>query len=435
MSSRLAPTPLQWGARLAARFPFTFRLRACGVYLFAIVIGYLAAAYLGTFFAVFATMFILLPLISLLLLLIAAAGLRYSQHFSNEQPVKGQELQYRCIIENGSALPLPRVRALFRAILPTANGGNEGQSGAGGAAQSLLTYLPGHQYVEREQTVQLPYRGIYTVGLDRIELGDTLQLFTVRPRVKVREFRVYPRILPIGSFEPGSERRLGTAEVGSLGTLPDYSLFNHLREYRPGESVRHLAWKKFASTGVPVVKDYDSTSEPAVSIYVDLRPVPAAAPDVLLTEDVTVEALVALVNHFLQRNLPVTVRAASRELYEFIGDHSTDFARFYESTFDLLFVSDISAARLYETHLETGMNTEVNSMFFITHLLDPEVLLLLEEQRASNFQVTLIYNQTAGAGDSPGAYFSRLREQGTRVVALRSAGSIVTDLEANHEEG
>ena len=70
MSSRLAPTPLQWGARLAARFPFTFRLRACGVYLFAIVIGYLAAAYLGTFFAVFATMFILLPLISLLLLLI-----------------------------------------------------------------------------------------------------------------------------------------------------------------------------------------------------------------------------------------------------------------------------------------------------------------------------------------------------------------------------
>ena len=435
MSSRLAATPLQWGVRLVAQFPFTLRLRACGIYLFAIVIGYLAAAYLGTFFAVFATMFILLPLISLLLLVIASAGLRYSQHFSNEQPVKGQELQYRCIIENGSALPLPRVRALFRAILPTAGTGDEGPNGARGAAQNLLTYLPGHQYVEREQTVQLPYRGIYTVGLDRIELGDTLQLFTVRPRVKVREFRVYPRILPVGSFEPGSERRLGTSEVGSLGTLPDYSLFNQLREYRPGESVRHLAWKKFASTGVPVVKEYDSTSEPAVSIYVDLRPVPPAAPDVLLTEDVTVEALVALVNHFLQRNLPVTVRAASRELYEFIGDHSSDFARFYESTFDLLFVSDISAARLYETHLETGMNTEVNSMFFITHLLDPEILLLLEEQRASNFQVTLIYNQTAGAGDSHGAYFSRLREQGTRVVTLRSAGSIVADLEAGHEEG
>lgn len=434
MSNRLAAAPVQWGARLAAQFPFTLRLRACGVYLFAIVVAYLAAAYLGTFFAVFATVFILLPIISLLLLVIAAAGLRYSQHFSNEQPVKGQELLYRCIIENGSALPLPRVRALFRAIRPTADDGAGGRTGAG-AAQGLLTYLPGHQYVEREQTVQLPYRGIYTVGLDRIELSDTLQLFTVRPRVKVREFRVYPRILPIGSFQPGSERRLGTSEVGSLGTLPDYSLFNQLREYRPGESVRHLAWKKFASTGVPVVKDYDSTSEPAVSIYVDLRPVPRAAPDVLLTEDVTVEALVALVNHFLQRNLPVTVRAASRAPYEFIGDHSSDFARFYESTFELLFVSDISAARLYETHLETGMNTEVNSMFFITHLLDPEILLLLDEQRASNFQVTLIYNQTAGAGDAHAAYFSRLREQGTRVVTLRSAGSIAADLEAHHEEG
>lgn len=433
MSNRLAAAPVQWGMRLAAQFPFTLRLRACGVYLFAMVISYLAAAYLGTFFAVFATLFILLPLVSLVVLLIAAAGLRYSQHFSNEQPVKGQELQYRCIIENGSALPLPRVRALFRAIRPTAEEERGGLTGARGE-QSLLTYLPGHQFVEREQTVQLPYRGIYTVGLDRIELRDTLQLFTVRPRVRAREFRVYPRILPIGSFQPGSERRLGTSEVGALGTLPDYSLFNQLREYRPGESVRHLAWKKFASTGVPVVKDYDSTSEPAVSIYVDLRPVPPAAPDALLTEDVTVEALVALVNHFLQRNLPVTVRAASRALYEFIGDHSSDFARFYESTFELLFVSGISAARLYETHLETGMNTEVNSMFFITHLLDPEILLLLEEQRSGNFQVTLIYNQTAG-GDTHGAYFNRLREQGTRVVTLRSASSIAADLEAHHDEG
>ena len=445
MSSSAAAAAARWGAHVAARFPFTLRLRACGIYLFAVVLTYLAAAYLGDFFAVFATVFILLPLASLIILLIAAAGLRYSQHFSNEQPVKGQELQYRCIIENGSALPLPRVRAVFRAIRPTAAGADPGAAAAGMPARGqgaigtrdgddgMLTYLPGHQFVEREQTVQLPYRGSYTVGLDRIELSDTLQLFTVRPPVRVREFRVYPRILPISAFQPGTERRLGTSEVGSLGTLPDYSLFNHLREYRRSESVRHLAWKKFASTGVPVVKEYDSTSEPAVSIYVDLRPVPDSAEDVLLTEDVTVEALVALVNHFLQRNLPVTVRAASRAMYEFIGDHASDFGRFYESTFELLFVSDISAARLYETHLESGMNTEVNSMFFITHLLDPEILLLLEEQRTSNFQVTLIHNQTAQPGEQHTGYFNRLREQGTRVVSLRSAATITADLETHDE--
>ena len=443
MVARAAGEAALWGRRFAAAFPFTVKLRACGVYLFAGVLAYLAAAYLGEFFAVFATVFILLPLVSLTILLIAAAGLRYNQHFSNEQPVKGQELQYRCIIENGSALPLPRVRARFRAIRPATGGGGTESGDAGDAAGAsrttgrdgggILTYLPGHQFVEREQTVQLPYRGIYTVGLDRIEIGDTLQLFNVRPRVRAREFRVYPRILPIGEFQPGTERRLGTSEVGSLGNLPDYSLFNQLREYRPGESVRHLAWKKFASTGIPVIKEYDSTSEPAVSIYVDLRPVPSSAEDVLLTEDVTVEALVALVNHFLKRNLPVTVRAASRTSYEFIGDHASDFGRFYESTFDLLFVSDISAARLYETHLETGMNTEVNSMFFITHLLDPELLILLDEQRSSNFQVTLIHNQTAEPAGRHAGYFNRLREQGTRVVALRGSTTIAADLEAHDE--
>ena len=445
--ARVAGEAALWGRRFAAAFPFTLRLRACGVYLFAVVLSYLAAAYLGDFFAVFATLFMVLPLVSLILLVVAAAGLRYNQHFSNEQPVKGQELQYRCIIENGSAIPLPRVRARFRAIRPTAGGGvgsgpspgrvvrgaDDPETGGGGDDDGIVTYLPGHQFVEREQTVQLPYRGIYTVGLERIELSDTLQLFSVRPRVRVREFRVYPRILPISEFQPGTERRLGTSEVGSLGNLPDYSLFNQLREYRPGESVRHLAWKKFASTGIPVVKEYDSTSEPAVSIYVDLRPVPSSAEDVLLTEDVTVEALVALVNHFLKRNLPVTVRAASRTSYEFIGDHASDFGRFYESTFDLLFVSDISAARLYESHLETGMNTEVNSMFFITHLLDPELLILLDEQRSSNFQVTLIHNQTAEPADRHAGYFNRLREQGTRVVALRGSTTIAVDLETHDD--
>ena len=30
-----------WGARIAAAFPFTLRLRACGVYLFAAVLAYL----------------------------------------------------------------------------------------------------------------------------------------------------------------------------------------------------------------------------------------------------------------------------------------------------------------------------------------------------------------------------------------------------------
>ena len=448
--ARVAGEVALWGTRFAAAFPFTMRLRACGVYLFAMVLSYLAAAYLGEFFAVFATVFIVLPVVSLILLLIAAAGLRYNQHFSNEQPVKGQELQYRCIIENGSALPLPRVRARFRAIRPAGGGTAEGAgpAGAGGVrgadapdssdragGDGIVTYLPGHQFVEREQTVQLPYRGIYTVGLERIEISDTLHLFSVRPRVRVREFRVYPRILPISEFQPGTERRLGTSEEGSLGNLPDYSLFNQLREYRPGESVRHLAWKKFASTGIPVVKEYDSTSEPAVSIYVDLRPVPSSAEDVLLTEDVTVEALVALVNHFLKRNLPVTVRAASRTSYEFIGDHASDFGRFYESTFDLLFVSDISAARLYESHLETGMNTEVNSMFFITHLLDPELLILLDEQRSSNFQVTLIHNQTAEPAERHAGYFNRLREQGTRVVALRGSTTIAADLETHDEAG
>lgn len=424
-----------------SRFPISIRVRALGIYSFGVLVSHLTAAYVGSFFVVLALLLTLLPAASLAAVLLAGARLRYTQHFSSEHPVKGQVIEYRCVIENGSALAIPSLRAMFHAISPVASETRTARSRSlepsANAPIELTTFLPGRQEIDRTQDVQLRYRGTYTLGLDAVELGDALQLFKLRPRIKKREFRVYPRILPLQQFAPGSDRRASTSEVGDAGLIPDYSLFNHLREYRAGESIRHLAWCKFASTGVPVVREYDATIEPAVLIYVDLRTVPATAADLLATEDVSVEALVALVNRFLLENIPVTVRA-SDGAYEFVGDHRADFTRFYESTFDLKFSAPMSAAALYRLHMETGLAANANSVFFITHVLDPEILSLLEEQHGG-LQVTLIYNQTAtdpalGAQSVERRHFNRLRESGTHLIQLRTANSIAKDLQRDADE-
>ena len=90
VSSWIQRVPGQWLAGFVDRLPLLLGLRALGIYLFAVIISYLAAAYLGTFFVVFASAIILLPVLSFLLLLLASFGLRYRQHFSNEHPVKGR---------------------------------------------------------------------------------------------------------------------------------------------------------------------------------------------------------------------------------------------------------------------------------------------------------------------------------------------------------
>ena len=423
------------------RFPISVRFRALGVYSFGVLVGYLAATYLGGFFSVLYRLLLFLPLASLAAVAYGASRLRYSQRFSTDHPVKGQVIEYRCTIENGSTLAIPSLHATFHAILPVrgaggGSGGGASGGGGSGAPLELNTFLPGREEIDRTQDVQLRYRGTYTLGLDAVEVGDTLQLFRLRPRIKKRTFRVYPRVIPVEGLAPGSDRRAGTSQVGEAGMIPDYSLFNHLREYRSGESIRHLAWRKFASTGKPVVREYDATSEPSVLMYLDLRPVPRAAADPLATEDVSVEAVVALVNHFLAESIPVTLRASGGS-YEFVGDHRADFSRFYESTFDLVFRAGMSAAQLFRIHSETGEVADANSVIFVTHILDPEILGLLEQQY-SGLRVSLIYNETAvaegeGMQTDHQRYFNRLRDAGTRLIRLRGPHSIAEDLEQDDE--
>ena len=210
---------------------------------------------------IFAAFLIIVPLFSFLLLLIAASKLRYSQFFDDKKLTKGQKLVYQCFIENNSIIPLPHVKAVFHAIHLSGHSIEKDAPNKLNQLEDLefRVYLPGNQYLEREKIIELPYRGIYTVGLLKIELKDILNLFTLTPRIRKRICQVYPRIIPIKNIVSGSKTYLGMAQKGIQGLLPDYALFNHLEDYRPGASIRHLAWKKFASTGIPVIKNFDST--------------------------------------------------------------------------------------------------------------------------------------------------------------------------------
>ena len=436
------------GRRSSRRPRFSIRLRALGVYLFALAVAYLAAAYLGSFFVALFIVLFLLPVVSLVFLFVSYSGIRCHQHFNSDRPVKGQAVRYTCTIENDSPLPIPHCRVVFKPLHPELDV----------TFEPFVVYLPGHSVVERSFDTILPYRGIYTMGLEVVELSDLLQLFTIRPRTSHRTFYVYPRILPLKQFAPGSEERAGTAEHGERGGMPDYSLFNQLREYRQGEPIRHMAWKKFAATGKPVIKEFESTAEPAVCIYLDSR---APRENRLAVEDVSVEIVVALVYHFLRRNIPVSVRSAGEQLFSFNGFSASQFDGFYRSTFDLNFSRTFSPVRLYRSDVDDGA-IDTRSVLFVTHAADPELFALAEEAQSQNLTLTVIYNRSGeilegglptrelmrendstlsqtGTENPQDAreqsrrvgrdVFAMIRNRGGRVVAVDDADSIITELE------
>ena len=399
------------------------RARALGFYAATLVIAYLAAAYLGGFFVVLAITLLLLPIFSFIALRAASAAVAYGQRFSSAHPVKGERIVYSLRIENRSVIPVSQLHVEFKAVRPL------GET----ALPDLSIYLGGNAVIDRDYPIRLPYRGIYTIGIRRVTLRDSLRLFAARPEVGFREFRVFPRVLKLSRLAAGDEAHPHAGRRESMVGEPDYAMFTQLREARHGEAARHIAWRKFAAIGKPFIRQYQASSEPAVTIYVDLRMPPAGEVDApaLAVEDVTIEALLAVVRHFLSMGVPTAVRAAvGQEIYAFAGRHPDEFDRLYRENFRLEFKDGVSPARLFWADWEARAD-DAESVMFLTHHLDPELFAIIEASVSSKQVSGVIFNGT-GRGRralyDAEQYFNTVRNRGGRVMLLRGPDTIEEDL-------
>ena len=402
------------------------KLRNIRLLVFGLFFVYLAGSYFGGYLFVLYYFALLLPLLSIALCLYSIIGLKYYQHFDTEHPVKGQEIHYRLSLSNESFVPVSHLHCRFKTINPHLSL----------TIPNFSTYLKPRGQVEETYTFRCSYRGVYTVGLERIEVEDPLKLLAVRPGVDYRTFYVYPRILALSRFPLGLPTNEGSGSGTSTGGDPDYSLYTHFKDYRPGEPIRHIHWKKFAAIGKPFIKQFETTSEPGLSIYFDLRFTILKGVNPLEIEDTSVEIVVALVKYFLDQEVPVTVTAPGREVYEFIGTSHTQFDAFYQSTMRLFFQDTVSPAQMYLADTKAGF-VSGNSVFFITHLMDASLFSLIETSLATDEIFTVIFNQVGypkSAREKNLHYINRLRERGARIFVVKSPETIVEDLEGSQYE-
>ncbi len=414
---------------MSAKLPFQVRIKVLCLYLFVLFIVYLARSYLGSFFIFLYYFLLFFPIASLIHLLIAFGSIRYHQEFSSEHPVKGETVSYKLLLVNESFLPVPYIQVRFKPLHPFLEP----------VMTDFSTFLPKNTAVEKQYQIQCPFRGTYTVGLEEIALEDYLRLFRVHRSVYHRTFYVYPRILRLrrlpAIIEGGTQQAQGTYR----GPVPDTSLFAQLRLYRSGESLRRLDWKKFAGTGIPFIKSYETTTEPGLSIYLDLRRGDYSGLEALAIEDTSVEILVALTNFLLDKGIHTEIRAPGRRVFSFLGDSQAQFDQFYRSTIQLMFQdSKVSVVELFKVDREQGMKP--GSALFITHLIDAGLFAFIEGSLRGNNAVAVVFNRgSIDRSDSSGRedsrtleYFNRLRDRGARIIVVESAATLVEDMEAVH---
>jgi uncharacterized protein (DUF58 family) len=407
---------------------FPIRIRAFGLYLFCVFIAFLAGTYFDQYLYMLFVALVFFPVMSVILLLISFFKLRFFQNFSTEHPIKGEVVKYTVNFTNELIFPFPCVNVKFKAITPLKDM----------TLPSYRLYIKGRGDLSKEFDINCPYRGIYTVGLEEIVVEDLLRFFSLKVKVWYKTFYVYPRILPLSKFSPGIEAIEGGDTGMPFGGEPDYSLFDQLREYRPGDSVRHIYWKKFAIVGRPLLKEYDTTPQPSVAIYFDINSNPDENPNRLEVEDTSIEILVALVKYFLDHEITTSVRTAGREFFDFTGRYPGDFKSFYELTTNLIFQETLPISTMFRIDERAGA-VQSNSVFFITHTLDIDLFNLVQASLDSQIIFTIIFNQAGFTQEQKEKnldFFYAMKNQGARIIPVSNAVTIVEDMEKDsHAQG
>ena len=103
-------------------------------------------------------------------------------------------------------------------------------------------------------------RGYVRLAACSLLRPDPLGLFCARKRVPLRaSLLVLPRRYPVIWTAWSGELRDKPGGLSQAASTSGVEEFAALREYRPGDPLRHIDWKGWARLGVPIVKEFFET--------------------------------------------------------------------------------------------------------------------------------------------------------------------------------
>ncbi len=391
------------------------------LYFFSTLIMFLAGMSMGGYLAFVFYFMLLYPVISVIHLAISGMQLRYFENLSQEHPQKGEKIDYIFTMSNESVLPGVNMYVKFKLV----------NYGIDKNIEDLYLSLDAGKSVTNNFTIKCPYRGIYNVGIESLELTDSLKFIRIYPEVFYKTFYVYPRIIQLDSFLR-EIRKDSDISMQETGRVYDYTLFDSVKEYRTGDPVKHIAWKKFFQTGNPYIKTYDSSSTSGVIIYMDTRRAENLAMESMLEqEDCSVEILVSLVRYFLSKSVQTNVCASGLIDFSFRGNDMSSFESFYKSTIKIDFNSPYGPKKSFlEAYSENSINCE--TIIFITHVCDPEIFSLVRDSEKTGLETIIIVNQMHMKAEEKlkiKTYMNNLKSKADNIVVVNNSQNIKEDLQ------
>lgn len=143
--------------------------------------------------------------------------------------------------------------------------------GMDGRSVTLSTWLKSHQLLHLKVPVSAMQRGRYILMNPTLYCGDFLGLNeSQKPLEKFREVVVAPKELDLAEMKQVLGRYLGDFSVRRF-IYEDPVLTMGYREYTGREPMKMISWKQTAQRQMMMVKEFDHTVEPVISVVVNVE--------------------------------------------------------------------------------------------------------------------------------------------------------------------
>jgi uncharacterized protein (DUF58 family) len=167
----------------------------------------------------------------------------------------------------------------------------------------------------RTVTYRLPTarRGEVSVGPLGVVRTDPLGMARRVHRYGGRDvLLVRPRVHPLPLLPLGRARHLegSTSDRSPAGTVT----FHALREYVPGDDLRHVHWRTTARTGSLMIRQLVDASRPESTVVLDLRPDAYGGPEAEAAFELAVDAAASIAVAAARHGFPVAVLTSAGPL-------------------------------------------------------------------------------------------------------------------------
>ncbi|MGI6189607.1 MAG: DUF58 domain-containing protein [Clostridiales bacterium] len=314
---------------------------------------------------------------------------RYLQNITPQQVSKGEPAALVIQIHNDKPFIYPYIKVFYK--VPESALNNDSK-------EKVLSVLP-FQYGEIRENFICSLRGEYTLGITHIEVRDPFGLFVLstnlanRPYYKPLYLKVTPRILNISALPLPRIRNEGSSIQEFFYTEEPASLAD-IRQYRYGDPLKKIHWNISAKLQDIYVKNYETTAQSQILIFLETSPFPVDGMLRYRIEDQAVECAVSVIYFILTKSLPAQLIIYHRERQQISGKNPEDFPRFFDYISMLPFSSPFSAGEILL--IESPGFSKGQNIILIIHNLNHNLFNQLCRFRQSDIHPFILFIHPPG---------------------------------------